>query len=546
MLTPQRRSQLQTLVEVFFTSLEAEHEDEEMGEGLVDIFVNPTKAELEELGEVVRGILKGPKLFVWKAAYATHYTVQAAIPEAQGREALFLVVQFRVPGILHVEESSTFNISTPRVHELLQAHPWFSKQKREVLVRSGGWPPVWSPLGEPPIEEAFATSLVSRGHLVDVYVNPSRSELNAIGEGIELRGILKGDQIFVWNAAIAIHSEVAQQVPALMGWDGNGAAYLHFKRGSLFVHLTYEGGYHTQQSIYHLLKNHPWFARQRVPIEVASDDVIDSWTPLNQLGESFYTSMQQGWDDTLADIYSNPTSSELRKVGNSLRGIIDGDEILVWNSNFLTHNEVLGEIGEHGGTELVYLEITPSSIQLEFPYGPINLDTLREKLEANSWLSKFKGKKKIRVQTPGQPKYNLWEAPLGEVFSTSIELQGSHEEEVADLYDDPSTAEIRKLGPMLRGLILHQGTEAKVWDGHLLHHTEVMDYIGYEYDDAILFYADVSPGKIALEIPTYAQGEEKLIQLLQHNPWLNKLRRKMTVEIHFGWGTTKKLDVWEP
>jgi hypothetical protein len=92
------------------------------------------------------------------------------------------------------------------------------------------------------ILEAYETTFRgTMGHSVPLFVNPTREELEDLGDAVRFIADAKEKQIHIWNADVALHGEASRTlgITDYKPWQIPGIAV---KRGSRFVAANYVDG----------------------------------------------------------------------------------------------------------------------------------------------------------------------------------------------------------------------------------------------------------------------------------------------------------------
>jgi len=111
---------------------------------LLDVYKNPTRAELRELGDNLRGVIASKDAYLWAARGATHSDITDSVPEAKGGiHALF----YFTPGLLKVHIPPYSHHPDDHVTlKRLKTLPWLSQLKLPIQVKIGFLSAPWEPL----------------------------------------------------------------------------------------------------------------------------------------------------------------------------------------------------------------------------------------------------------------------------------------------------------------------------------------------------------------------------------------------------------------
>ena len=129
------------MTEAFLTSLVNSEGGQTV---LIDVYKNPTMAELRELGDNLRGVITSKDAYLWAARGATHSDITDSVPEAKGGiHALF----YFTPGLLKVHIPPYSHHPDDHVTlKRLKTLPWLSQLKLPIQVKIGFLSAPWEPL----------------------------------------------------------------------------------------------------------------------------------------------------------------------------------------------------------------------------------------------------------------------------------------------------------------------------------------------------------------------------------------------------------------
>lgn len=144
--------------------------------------------------------------------------------------------------------------------------------------------------------ESFATTVVARGMQVDVFLDPSTTELRK--EGVlsydQARIFLLGDRAYVWNGSSALHAEVAtsKKIPGfddsaipLIGWFHPGTKNLMSVTVTDYSERT---RWHHNPGVMAAIQEHPWVMRVSknglglVHVSYYDEAIVGDWKDIKE------------------------------------------------------------------------------------------------------------------------------------------------------------------------------------------------------------------------------------------------------------------------
>ncbi len=285
----------------------------------------------------------------------------------------------------------------------------------------------------------------------NVFKNPTREEfLILLGKYKELRGLLKEDNIYIWNAYDANHDTIKREanLPNPVGQITFFSKDAVWKKGKEI--------------------NGVWFYLDWGSKNIESK-FLRRVLGLDKLNE--YKMIKVEFKSHDINVYKNPINSEfltLLKSFKDVRGIVDeAENLYVWNARLAVHDEMKAKLMLDVG---VYDHISFDSRDTAVG-GVHGLVTWLHSPEEHIKHSKFLR----RILTPQLKEYKVIKVEIGRSIDVDIFKNPSHQEFLNILQ-----------GASIRGLI-DTDENLYVWDAYDAIHYDVEEALGVTGSDELFF-----------------------------------------------------------
>ncbi len=400
---------------------------------------------------------------------------------------------------------------------------------------------------------AYLTSLPHRkgGHF-DLYQNSSiREVLRDINPTGQVRGLLVGPDVILWNAETEVHRRVAQQLTSLdlpaTSMLAKLPLMLQYRPGEVDIEVDLEGhARRTMAQLVEFLSNHPYFAgllAKGTKIRLRTDEGPSIWAALGNPGESvgaYLTSLEAY--GRYFDVWQNPTYTEISKelhehIGRA-RGLIVGPDVFLWPAAAALHEEVSKALTRtrHEAKRHIIVYFKGGIVSVIWEDRHLPIEEAPELLRSHPYFKKLMKRYPVRLRTGEEEGdwLDLGNRPskVGAYLTTLPHRYEGH----FDLYKNSSPREVLKgISPEGHARCILVGPDAYLWNAGAATHEEVESKYNFGPDIPIEMLLDFHPGRVDIRMISGEPVLRGTLRLLQRHPYFAGLRAKNRIRISHDW-----------
>lgn len=231
----------------------------------------------------------------------------------------------------------------------------------------------------PKLWEEYLTSRKSpfdKSQLVDIYKNPSKSELRTIYNEkqnknvLRSRVILHNNDAYAWNGDNALHWHVMNHLHDIGEIDSTKHIPLNLQHDKNFTyHAEVSDNFrqnktHARSDVKNAVENHPWIKKHFTPdpdghISYYDEDTEGPWHKQQKQNEEYLTEsavIPIKVYNKRVNIYHNPNHTVIKNLVNKhniVRALHHNNELFVWPADEAIHAKVAQQLKhEHGYHEM--------------------------------------------------------------------------------------------------------------------------------------------------------------------------------------------------